>query len=54
MLTLQRGHLEATGRGLVAIAGQGLLVQIEVEDGESFTVHPRSAILMAIALDACL
>ena len=38
----QPGSLEASGRGLVAVAGQGQLVQVELNEGESFIVHPRS------------
>ena len=35
------GASTATGRGLLALAGQGSISQILLRDGETYIVHPR-------------
>ena len=35
------GNSEITGRGLLAIAGQGSIYQVVLDTGEEYIVHPR-------------
>lgn len=35
------GNSEITGRGLLAIAGQGSIYQVILDAGEEYIVHPR-------------
>lgn len=35
------GNSQVTGRGLIALAGQGSISQVVLQAGESYVVHPR-------------
>lgn len=35
------GNSEVTGRGLIALAGQGSIYEINLNAGEKYVVHPR-------------
>ena len=35
------GNTEITGRGLLALAGQGSIFKVRLEDEETYIVHPR-------------
>ena len=38
------GSSDVTGRGLLALAGQGQIYSVELSDGETYTVHPSNVL----------
>lgn len=44
----QWGSSEVTGRGLLALVGQGSISEISLRDGESYIIHPSSVIAHTI------
>ena len=35
------GSFAVTGRGLIALVGQGQVYSVELKDGEQYVAHPR-------------
>lgn len=42
------GSSEVTGRGLLALVGNGQLYSIELKDGEQYIAHPRYALILLL------